>query len=107
MSWNAARDLFERIAQWSDRHSPQTLFARALIIIVVPMLLLYQAIVSKRSGELARSAKARTRISGDRYVGVVEVEASYAASHEFGHDQRGVRRDGFDELREVLKNLED
>lgn len=40
MSWNAARDLFERIAQWSDRHSPQTLFARALIIIVVPMLLL-------------------------------------------------------------------
>ena len=70
-------------------------------------MLLYQAIVSKRSGELARSAKARTRISGDRYVGVVEVEASYAASHEFGHDQRGVRRDGFDELREVLKNLED
>jgi len=35
-----ARDLFERIAQWSDKHSPQTLFARALIIIVVPMLLL-------------------------------------------------------------------
>jgi two-component system, OmpR family, osmolarity sensor histidine kinase EnvZ len=40
MNWNTARDLFERIAQWSDRHSPQTLFARALIIIVVPMLLL-------------------------------------------------------------------
>jgi two-component system osmolarity sensor histidine kinase EnvZ len=35
-----ARNLFERIAQWSDKHSPQTLFARALIIIVVPMLLL-------------------------------------------------------------------
>jgi two-component system osmolarity sensor histidine kinase EnvZ len=35
-----ARDLFERIAGWADRHSPQTLFARALIIIVVPMLLL-------------------------------------------------------------------
>ena len=33
-------DLFERIARWADRHSPQTLFARALIIIVVPMLLL-------------------------------------------------------------------
>ena len=31
---------FERIARWADRHSPQTLFARALIIIVVPMLLL-------------------------------------------------------------------
>ncbi len=35
-----ARDLFERIASWADRHSPQTLFARALIIIVVPMLVL-------------------------------------------------------------------
>jgi len=33
-------DLFERVATWADRHSPQTLFARALIIIVVPMLLL-------------------------------------------------------------------
>jgi two-component system osmolarity sensor histidine kinase EnvZ len=35
-----ARDLFERTAAFADRHSPQTLFARALIIIVVPMLLL-------------------------------------------------------------------
>jgi two-component system osmolarity sensor histidine kinase EnvZ len=35
-----ARELFERVAAWADRHSPQTLFARALIIIVVPMLLL-------------------------------------------------------------------
>jgi len=35
-----ARDLFERIARWADRHSPQTLFLRALIILVVPMLLL-------------------------------------------------------------------
>ncbi|MFZ5780733.1 MAG: ATP-binding protein [Pseudomonadota bacterium] len=35
-----ARDLFERIASIADQHSPQTLFARALIIIVVPMLLL-------------------------------------------------------------------
>jgi two-component system osmolarity sensor histidine kinase EnvZ len=33
-------DRFEAIASWADRHSPQTLFARALIIIVVPMLLL-------------------------------------------------------------------
>ena len=31
---------FEALARWADRHSPQTLFARALIIIVVPMLLL-------------------------------------------------------------------
>lgn len=37
---SASRDLFERIATVADRHSPQTLFARALIIIVVPMLLL-------------------------------------------------------------------
>ena len=36
----SARDLFERIAAFADRHSPQTLFARALLIIVVPMLLL-------------------------------------------------------------------
>src|SRR6185295_2463195 len=36
----AARDTFERVARFADRHSPQTLFARALIIIVVPMLLL-------------------------------------------------------------------
>ncbi len=40
MKWSASRDIFERIAQWSDKHSPQTLFARALLIIVVPMLLL-------------------------------------------------------------------
>jgi two-component system osmolarity sensor histidine kinase EnvZ len=31
---------FDAVAGWADRHSPQTLFARALIIIVVPMLLL-------------------------------------------------------------------
>jgi len=40
MNWTAVRDIFERIAHWSDKHSPQTLFARALLIIVVPMLLL-------------------------------------------------------------------
>lgn len=33
-------DIFEGVARWADRHSPQTLFARALIIIVVPMLVL-------------------------------------------------------------------
>jgi two-component system osmolarity sensor histidine kinase EnvZ len=40
MTSGRARELFERIAAWADRHSPQTLFARALIIFVVPMLLL-------------------------------------------------------------------
>jgi two-component system osmolarity sensor histidine kinase EnvZ len=40
VKFSAIGDLFESIARWADRHSPQTLFARALIIIVVPMLLL-------------------------------------------------------------------
>ena len=40
MTRSRARELFEAVATWADRHSPQTLFARALIIIVVPMLLL-------------------------------------------------------------------
>ncbi|MBS0538609.1 MAG: two-component sensor histidine kinase [Proteobacteria bacterium] len=40
MKFERVADLFERVARWADRHSPQTLFARALIIIVVPMLLL-------------------------------------------------------------------
>ena len=40
MKLSSIGDLFESIARWADRHSPQTLFARALIIIVVPMLLL-------------------------------------------------------------------
>jgi len=40
VSLSRVGDLFESIARWADRHSPQTLFARALIIIVVPMLLL-------------------------------------------------------------------
>ena len=40
MRFAGVSDLFERVARWADRHSPQTLFARALLIIVVPMLLL-------------------------------------------------------------------
>jgi two-component system osmolarity sensor histidine kinase EnvZ len=40
MRWQQVREAFERIARFADRHSPQTLFLRALIIIVVPMLLL-------------------------------------------------------------------
>jgi two-component system osmolarity sensor histidine kinase EnvZ len=40
VKFSAVGDLFESVARWADRHSPQTLFARALIIIVVPMLLL-------------------------------------------------------------------
>jgi len=40
MTRGRARELFEAVATWADRHSPQSLFARALIIIIVPMLLL-------------------------------------------------------------------
>jgi two-component system osmolarity sensor histidine kinase EnvZ len=40
MRASRTREWFESIASWADRHSPQTLFARALIIIIVPMLLL-------------------------------------------------------------------
>ena len=36
----ATLSLFESVARWADRHSPQTLFARALIILIAPMLLL-------------------------------------------------------------------
>lgn len=69
---------------------------------------IYQAIVRKKTGRLARSAKATTVIGGvkgDRWVGRVTVGESYAAAHEFGHDQNGTRRDGFHELRETLKRL--
>lgn len=37
---NRIQQYFEGLAGWADRHSPQSLFARALIIIIVPMLLL-------------------------------------------------------------------
>ncbi len=40
MIFSRIGEIFESVARWADRHSPQTLFARALIIIVVPMLLL-------------------------------------------------------------------
>ncbi len=40
MKLSRGGDLFERVARWADQHSPQTLFARALIILIVPMLLL-------------------------------------------------------------------
>ena len=72
-------------------------------------LMVWQALVAKRTGALARTGKARVAMSSGRWAGTVEVGegVSYGASHEFGHDQRGVRRDGFDELRETLKYLGD
>ncbi|MFT4202192.1 hypothetical protein [Gordonia sp. (in: high G+C Gram-positive bacteria)] len=72
--------------------------------------MVYQALVAKRTGRLARSAKHSTVIGGakgDRWVGRVTVDAPYAASHEFGYtSEQGVRRDGFDELRNTLKHLD-
>ena len=74
-------------------------------------LMIWQAFVAKQSGELARTGKARVAMSGDRWVGTVTIGAGvdYAASHEFGHDNPGSTKhyDGFDELRETLKNLDD
>lgn len=58
--------------------------------------MLYQALVAKRTGRLAASARAHVEIGGvrkDRWIGELVVggagprgEAFYAASHEFGHD---------------------
>jgi len=65
----------------------------------------YRAIVSKRSGELARSARVSTSIgtgikpgSSPRWRGHVVANAPYAAAHEFG----GKGRRGYHELRQAL-----
>lgn len=52
---------------------------------------IYRDIVAKRTGRLARSArvetfKGGTRRGQDRWCARVIVEASYAASHEYGVD---------------------
>ena len=50
---------------------------------------IYRGIVAKRTGRLAQSARPETFIGGgqrDRWCSRLVVEASYAASHEFGHD---------------------
>lgn len=50
---------------------------------------LYRAIVAKRTGRLARSARVETFLGGqhqDRWCARVIVEAPYAASHEYGVD---------------------
>lgn len=68
---------------------------------------IYQQIVAKRTGRLARSARVDTFIGGrknDRWVSRLTVggeEAGYAASHEFGTE----RRSGFHDLNVVLNQL--
>lgn len=57
--------------------------------------LLFQAEVAKRTGALARTAKAHTEVGGkrhDRWVGVVSVASGsvyYEAAHEFGYTSKG------------------
>lgn len=45
---------------------------------------LYAAEVTKRTGELAASTRVTVDIEGDRWVGMMTVDAPYAAAHEFG-----------------------
>lgn len=70
---------------------------------------IYQEIVSKRTGRLARSARIETFIGGaknDRWIGRLIVEAPYSASHEFGTGDGGEHvRAGFHDLNVVLNRL--
>lgn len=45
---------------------------------------LYREVVAKRTGQLARSTHVSTEVEDGRWVGVLAVTASYAASHEYG-----------------------
>ncbi len=62
-------------------------------------LVLYRQTVAKRSGDLAKSARAEVVIGGvrsDRWVGRLTVgsdSAPYAASHEFGAQERAGAHD--------------
>lgn len=68
---------------------------------------IYQAIVARRTGRLAASARATTTIGGvrnDRWVGrltVGDTSAPYAAAHEFGNE----RGDAAHDLQRVLDAL--
>lgn len=70
---------------------------------------LYQALVAKRTGRLARDVQVRTHIGGrnsDRWVATVVVgeRVPYAASHEFGTDEKNHENRAKD-LDKVLKML--
>lgn len=73
---------------------------------------IYQDIVSKRTGRLARSAHSETFIGGaanDRWCGrltVGDASAYYGVSHEFGTDDgdNGIHA-GFHDLNVVLNSL--
>ncbi len=68
-------------------------------------LLLYQAQVAKRTGRLARSARAHVEIGGkdhDRWIGelIIGGGIDYGASHEFGvnAEVEGPVQEGHDEV---------
>ncbi|NEW33840.1 hypothetical protein GV791_14880 [Nocardia cyriacigeorgica] len=69
---------------------------------------LYREIVAKRTGRLARSARVETFIGGrrnDRWCARLIVDASYAASHEYGTDDGSGVRAGAHDLNQVLNQL--
>lgn len=82
-------------------------------------MMLYQAEVAKRTGNLSRTAHARTEIGGkrhDRWIGVMSVSArsvEYEAAHEFGYTKKvghgalGPREliPGYHDLNVVLEQL--
>lgn len=56
---------------------------------------IYRAIVAKRTGNLARSARVETFLGGrhnDRWCGRLIAAAAYAASHEYGTGRTNPRR---------------
>ncbi|AKJ72028.1 hypothetical protein [Gordonia alkanivorans] len=72
--------------------------------------LLYQALVAKQTGELARDVQVRTRIGGpnrDRWVGSVHVGEHVVQDlpHEFGYARNGTPVDGAHDLDQVLRML--
>lgn len=73
---------------------------------------IYRDVVAKRTGRLARSARAETIIGGrnkDRWVGVLTVggtEAPYGLPHEYGSDDGNTQvRAAAHDLNQVLNML--
>jgi hypothetical protein len=65
---------------------------------------IYQGIVAKRTGRLARSARVETFVGGkknDRWIGRLIVDAPYTASHEYGTEDGA----GAHDLNIVLNQL--
>ena len=66
---------------------------------------IYQGVVTKRTGRLARSARTSTFLGGpknDRWIGRLTAAEDYAASHEFGTDNN---MKGSHDLNQVLNRM--